>query len=95
MPNERDNADLAEIQTITFLEDRIDGGDERLQNIVDEVRYADSRENAGREGANLSWAGAGAIPLMLAIRSIVADLLSGTADSDRGRGRLAAWCVHN
>ena len=59
MPNQRDDPDLAEIQPVTRLENGIDRGDERLQDIVDQVRHAYSPKNASRGGGDLLPAGSG------------------------------------
>jgi hypothetical protein len=45
----RDQADLREIQRVRVLQDRIDGGNQRLHSVVEEVREADAgKHDIGR-----------------------------------------------
>lgn len=62
LANERDQTDLAKVQAVSRFEDGIDGGDEGLQDIVEQVRYADRGKNASGDLRNftLSWGWRGA-----------------------------------
>ena len=51
LERQRDHADLPIVQRIGVLQDRIDGGDQRLHGVVEEMREADPRQHdIGRPG---------------------------------------------
>ena len=55
-----DQPDLAEVEMVGSLEDRIDGGDDRLHHVVEQMAEADGGQDAEGGGFGVvGWAGEG------------------------------------
>ena len=51
LEGEGDQADLAEIERVVLLEDRVDGRQQRLDHVVEQMGEADGEEDGERRGA--------------------------------------------